>query len=270
MKEHPEMISQQIKATLLASAILSCAAAPESFAQAGQNSGPKDNILATLQLKDGGVVQFNEPAPGELVVLAEIPVGVGKTKAADAINGVKFRDLDRLDAVGQYRALADGAEVPAALAQAQQRVARAQRASVAAALKTRAALKAPASDASGKAPASPKTASADSTGSWFQTYYCPSGGYSFNFCWLYRTGDGYVERNASSIKSVLYPYRGNVSHKLQYKTCFLWSCTWHTSISRTVLQGFVNWISQSGSRMGRRATVYEGSGDGFHWAVYGS
>lgn len=264
------MISQRIKATLAASAVLTGALATDGFAQAGPAPGPKDNVLATLQLKDGSVVQFSEPAPGELAVLAQVPVGVGKTKGADAIDGVKLQDLDRLDAAGQYKALAGGAEVPAALAQAQQRVARAQRASVAAALKAGAAFKAPASDASGKAPASSKMASALSTGAWFQSNYCPTTGYSFVYCLLNRTGGGYVTRDASYIKSVLNPYRGNASHKLEYKDCFLWSCTWHTSYVQTVLQGYVGWLWQSGSHRGRRATVYEAEGDGYHRATYGN
>jgi hypothetical protein len=263
------MISHQIKATLMASAILSCAAASEGFAQDRQNSGPKDNVLATLQLSDGSLVQFNEPIPGELVTLAQIPVGVGKTQSADTINGVKLQDLHRLDAVDQYKMLAGGADAPAALVQAQQRVARAQRASVAAAVKAGAASKAPAFDVANRGSTS-KTSSALSTSSWFQSNYCPTSGYSFNYCLLNRTGDGYITRDASYIRSVLNPYRGNVSHKVEYKDCFLWSCTWHTGSQWTVLQGYVGYVWASGSHRGRRATVYEGSGDGYNWAAYGN
>lgn len=247
----PTSANYDYKAILFALSVLCCAVASDSFA------GSTDNVLATLQLDDGSIVQFNETAPGELVVSAQ-------TRATDngqptvALGGVPIAVLDGLDTVGQYEALSGGAAAPPALVQAQARVESNMRTDAAPEDKAVNRLKVPAR-ANGIQPAL--------DGGTFQNTYCPTSGYSFNFCWLYRTGTSWVQRGrASYIQSTVNAYRGNVLHKLEYYA----DGYWHGQISRTVLQGYVSWIWARGSSMGRRATVYEADGDGYHAAYFGN
>lgn len=247
---------------LMSAAVLSCAIASDSFAGTGKPPVAKDNIVASLTLKDGGYVQFNEVAPGELVVLAQSPGDIGKTGSAAAVAGVSIRELSRLDAVGQYKAFSHGAAPPVALVQAQQRVKAAARMSLPQLLIHGAKVqKQDARIGSGTV--------APADGSWFQSNYCPGSGYSFNYCLLYRTGGGTTEQNASFIQSTVNPYRGNITHKLEYKDCFLFFCSWTTSITWGVQENYVGWISQSGSNRGRRITVFDAVGDGYHRAAFG-
>lgn len=245
---------------LLAAAVLSCSVGSQAFAQAKAPAGPTDNVLATLSLKDGSIVQFNETSPGELVISALSPLSAGEGVVTSTIDGVSMTSLEQLDAVGTFKALAGEAEVPAALVQAQRRVDAAMRQSQAAATAQKTATRAPGASVS----VVPQL-----SGSSFQSSYCPKSGYTFNFCWLNRTGSGYVQRSTKYIKSVVNAYKGNVGHKLQYKSCVLWSCKWYTNISWTVPQGYTQWISVSGSKKTRKASTYEATGDGYHWAIYG-
>lgn len=253
--------SRQIKATVLASAVLCFGLASNGFAQDGEErpKPPTDNVLATVRTADGAVVQFVESGRGEIAVVAQAPVTTGNPPPT-AINGISLEFLDSLNAVQKYEALTN-AEAPAALVAAQ--------ASAEAAATAESATEQKANTKT-KLPKLSKEPKAELYGAWFQQNYCPSSGYAFNFCLLDRTGDGYITTNASYIRSTLYPERGNVSHKLEYRSCVLFWCNWHTNISYTVLQGYVGWIWVSGSHRGRRATVYEGYGDHFHWAVYGN
>lgn len=258
------MISRRRKATLLMSAtVLSCGIASDSSARAGKPPVAKDNIVASLTLKDGGYVQFNEVTPGELVVLAQSPGDMGKIGSASTVAGVSILELSRLDAVGQYKAFSHGAAPPAALLQAQQRVKEASHKNVPQLLIHRAKVQ--------KTDARVSTRIvAPADGSWFQSNYCPGSGYSFNYCLLYRTGGGITEQNASFIQSTVNPYRGNVTHKLEYKDCFLFFCRWTTTITWGVQENWVGWISQSGSNRGRRITVFDAVGDGYHRAAFGN
>jgi hypothetical protein len=247
---------------LLSATVLSCGIASDGFAQAGKPPMAKDNIVASLKLKDGGFVQFNEVAPGELVVLAQSPAAdPGKSSSLSTIAGISTSALGRLDAVGQYQALSNGATPPPALVEAQQRVKAAARKKVPQLLTGSKLQKLDAVAAKGITPMG--------DGSWFQTYYCPKSGYSFNYCLLYRTGGGTTEWNASFIQSTVHPYRGNVTHKIEYKDCFLFFCKWVTSITWGVQEGSVGWIWQSGSNRGRRITVFDAEGDGYHRAAFG-
>jgi hypothetical protein len=248
---------------LISAAVLSSGIASDSFAQAGKPPAAKDNIVASLTLKDGGFVQFNEVAPGELVVLAQGPAAApGKSASLSSVAGVSTSELSRLDAVGQYKAFSGGAAPPAALIEAQQRVKAAARKNMPQLLTGSKLQKLDAMAARGIAPMA--------DGSWFQTHYCPTSGYSFNYCLLYRTGGGTTERNASYIQSTIHPYRGNLTHKIEYKDCFLFFCKWVTSITWGVQQGSVGWIWQSGSTRGRRITVFDAEGDGYHRAAFGN
>jgi hypothetical protein len=257
------MASRRRKATLLMSAtVLSCGIASDSFARAGKPPVAKDSIVASLTLKDGGYVQFNEVAPGELVVLAQSPGDMGRTGSASTVAGVSIHELSRLDAVGQYKAFSRGAAPPAALLQAQQRVkAAAQKKLPQLLIHGTKVQKQDARVATGTV--------APADGAWFQSNYCPRSGYSFNYCLLYRTGGGTTEQNASFIQSTVNPYRGNITHKLEYKDCFLFVCSWTTSITWGVQENYVGWISQSGSNRGRRITVFDAVGDGYNRAAFG-
>jgi hypothetical protein len=262
-KNHAQLssaVSHRHKTMLLAAAaFVSCNLATQGFAQEKAPNAPKDNILASLSLKDGSIVQFNETSPGEIVVSALTPMGVGRTESAAAINGVSIKSLQRLDAVGKFKALAGGAAVPAGLVQAQARVNAAMRRGLAQESIGKAATRAPAM----------RGGATELDGGTFQSTYCPSSGYTFNFCWLYRTGSGYVQRSASYLQSTINAYQGNVGHKLQYQSCVLWSCSWYTNVSWTVLHGYTQWITVSGSRKTRKASSYEADGDGYHWAIFG-
>ncbi len=250
------MLNHRKKILLVAASFLSCSLVSPGFAQEKAPAGPTDNVLASLSLKDGSFVQFNETNPGEIVVSVLTPMAGG----ASIVGSVSVASLEQLDAVGKFKALAGGAAVPAALVQAQARVKAAAAQSVARDGKPTTATRSPAS-AVAMVPAL--------AGSTFQSNYCPNSGYSFNFCLLNRTGSGYVQRSAKYMKSTVNAYKGNVGHKLQYRSCILWSCSWKTNISWTVPQGYTQSILVSGSKKTRKASTYEASGDGYHWAVFG-
>lgn len=253
-------MNNHLVAATITAAVLSCNFASQSLAQGKAPAEPKDNVLASLSLKDGSIVQFNETNPGEIVVSALTPMGTGKIANPGTINGVDSKRLTRLDAVGKFKALAGGAAVPAELVRAQARVTAAMRRSLTQDLQQKVATRAPAV----KGGVMPEL-----DGGTFQSWYCPSSGYTFNFCWLYRTGSGYVQRSASYMQSTVNAYWGNVGHQLQYESCFLWSCSWYTNISWTVPQGYTQWIWVSGSSKTRKASTYDAVGDGYHWAIFG-
>ncbi|WP_159710398.1 hypothetical protein [Geminicoccus flavidas] len=268
------MSLHQFKKIALASALLSSAIATDSLAQGQRAAQAPDSIVATLELDDGSTVQFLEPTPGLIAIHADVPLAGKKGAQPGFINGVSVEQLESLSSVEQYRLLSKGQAVPATLAQAQQRIAQVR------AMQPRAgsppAVSIPAGD--GKAKSSRALTGATEamstralvadTGSWFNSNYCAKSGFTYSYCWLYRTGDGYVQRRSNWIRSIAYPYRGNVQHKLEYETCTLFWCRWNTFLSATVLQGHWNWQSANGN-FNYKASLYEAAGDGWHFSVYG-
>lgn len=242
------IIYWQTKAILFVLAVLCCAVASDSFA------GSRDNVLATLQLADGTLANFTETRPGEIVVLVQAPADI--VRSTGAINGVRIEAFEDLDAVGQYQALS-GLDAPAALVQAQARVTRAQSANVAVEDRVAERVKEP-RYATLRQPAS--------NAGWFRDNFCPNSGYTFIFCWLDRTGNGWVQDNASFFRSVLYAESGNVGHNVQH----LENGQWYTDLSWTVLQGWWDMLTVTGDYRGRRTDFYEGEGDLWHAAIYGS
>jgi hypothetical protein len=65
-----------------------------------------------------------------------------------------------------------------------------------------------------------------------------------------------------------YPYRGNITLKLEYRDCFLFFRKWHTNTQFTLYQNFFSSLKVFGSNRDRRASVLDATGDGYHWTVY--
>lgn len=267
------MLSSRAKTSLLVATGLTCALASSSFAQDGKASqaAPKAHVVAKLQLKDGSMVQFSETSPGELVTSIITPANPAGGNAT--INGVDVKKLSKLSASELYRALSGGQVAPAALVAAQQRVDQAKRAPRQEPSRNEAA---PSQEPPTKLPSRATTernsaivANSDTTGAWFQANYCPTGGTSFNYCLLYQTGDGWITDDASFMQSNLYPIQGNVTHALQSQNCFLWMCSWHTDGQWTVPQGYVGLMAVSGPSKHRRGMITNGTGNTYHWALYG-
>lgn len=233
-------------------------------------------VLTTLSLKDGSLVQFQEPMPGEIVIMAQTPVGLRQRSRADMINGVSVQDIESLNSLEIYEALSGGRPPPRALIAAHRRVEAAKSAAPPSLGQhplqdvlpepDKAANRAGSGNGQGQVQSSnlQTTSYPVGSGDWFRLYYSPQSD-TFCYCNLYRTGDATVTRNLSYIWTAAYPYRGNVTQALEYESCFIW-CSWTTSAKQTVLQGYTGWIWAQGSARNRRATIRDAWGDGYHWS----
>lgn len=253
------LIYRDIKAILLASAVLSCALASDSLAQDPKTKTLGENVLATLQFPEG-IVQFGEPVQGLLVVTIQAQA-ISNGRPTVAIGGVPTEALDGLDPLGQYEKLSGGAAAPPALVQAQERLSTMGRNAApggTAVVDDRQGVPA---RAKSRRPGAPSLEGSD-----FEKTRCPRSGYDFYFCWLYRTGTSYVQRaSASNLQSVVNPYSGNVQQHVEYYG----GGYWHTINAQTVLEGQIGWMSIYGGSSSKRATIDQAEGNGYHVAFYG-
>ncbi|MEK0083967.1 hypothetical protein [Benzoatithermus flavus] len=249
--------------TLLASAVVTCILATGSFAQADQQRRQKsvDTPLANLHFADGSSVEFHELAPGELIILAKHRARNQEGHSVDAINGVKIENLARLDAVEKYRALTGGRPAPARLIDAQNRSEQVKRRELEGNPRREAVLL-PANDTVGM------TARRGGRTAW-KMLSCDTRWTSFDYCWTNRTGDGTVVEESENMDSTASPYRGDITHTVEYETCFLFICNWNVSRTQTLPQGWEGHIWASGPNRARRATIRNADGDGWNWHVGG-
>jgi hypothetical protein len=114
------MISHQIKTALLASTMLSCAFASQSFADSDRAA--TRTIVANLHLADGSTVQFQSDKNGSLGVAAQgvLRKDKGSRRLAN-INGINIAELEKLSATQLYKRLTGGSQAPAALIAAEAR-----------------------------------------------------------------------------------------------------------------------------------------------------
>jgi hypothetical protein len=209
---------------------------------------PRARRLATIDQGDGTCIQFYEVAPGEMMVSGHGPQGTLPPSA-------RFHDLQQMDMIDLYEALAAGAAAPAQLVAAQRRV--------------------DAVRARGQAPqdAPPRQsgdrqdtrATATLTAGDFQSFYCDFA-YDFTYCRTNRTGDSVViEEHGTLAEVYANPYRGSIHLQLEYHNIWGWHDTGHFSVA----EGSVQWILGYGSRKDRRGNVHAATGDGYHWVFQG-
>ena len=223
-------------------------------------------LLTMITMGDGTKVAFHEPIPGDIAVLSQHPVTGegGSSPLTEALRTLSATE-DDVDVLGLFMLLSPGTEPPKELVEAYARVEQARK-------------------ESNETPEGGKPSEADlkdiptlsddsrdtfelnaaiGSGTWFRQNYCPLTT-DYCYCMLYRTGSGSITKTTDHMRSATYPYRGTVTHKLQY-----WFFGYRTSISQTVPQGWVGQIWVTGGTRIRRAVMSNASGDGFHWSVYG-
>jgi len=234
LKKHCHLFITTVAVSL---AVFSCSdnSAPVSV------SDSSENLIATIDLEQDGIIKFTEPEAGELVVDLTLR-SMDLTPNGDADSP--------LDLYKYY----SGKEAPEALKAAYSR-----------ALASRSKDESADDDDADiqEGTATPLAKSAMSAGD-FQDNYCASG-WDFQYCWLSRTNTSYVQRKCWYIRTTVNPYQGNVMQKLRYKKLG----SWHTYVDKSVTQGQVSWIYHYGSTRYRRVEVYEASGDAYHHSIYG-
>jgi hypothetical protein len=247
---------QAAKRTLLTSAIVTCALAMGSFAQGGQQQQPKpvDVLLAKLSFHDSSSVEFHEAMPGELIVFAKHPAKDRDGRRVDAINGVRVEKLARLSALEKYRALSGGLQAPPKLVEAQKRYEKIKKVKLE-------------SDPRREDIVPPRNDKSNIRGS--SDPNCETSWNSFDYCWQHKTGDGTIVEDSENMDSSASPYRGDITHIVEYESCFLFICSWNTSRTQTVSEGWVGHIYASGPNRTRRAMIRDSDGDGWDWHVGG-
>lgn len=240
-------------------------------------------LLARLSLQDGSIVEFYSPMAGEIVIFQDRQADrQHDTKSrTSAHNALDIQFMEGLTPVEMYQLLSGEEDVPAALREAQnqgvQRSAQFRESDEP--LPKRWHEKSVQSDTQqndeeqrfvkslclpGGCPEPPV-----GSGEWFRKYHC---GWSDAFCTCQtnRTGSGAIVKKSQEMHSTVYPYRGTVTHKLEYRSCgFLGLfCSYHHNITRDVAQGWVSHIKAWGSDRHRRASMLNADADGFHWSVY--
>ena len=231
----------------------------------GLAQAASSRLLTTLTFKDGSFVEFHEAAPGEVAVLSQSPAD---SKDTPSVSQEVLKNLDdgEITILDLYRLLSGEAQPPEVLLEAQARVEQARQTT-----KTPGEVLAPPEKSrldEATLPDNTQDAFQRSalvgTGTWFRENYCPLTT-DYCRCLLYRTGNGSITKYTGQMRSVTYPYRGTVTHKLEY-----WFFAGYvTSIQQTVPQGWVGQIWVTGSSKFRRASMTNAAGDGFHWSVYG-
>lgn len=101
---------------------------------------------------------------------------------------------------------------------------------------------------------------------WFQGEFCnPGNAFTYNWCWLNRTGSSTQQRWSLSMAPVVYSCGGTVKLQFQYKRFGKWK----DYVSRDVLPGYYFAAHRTGIWRTRRARVVEADGNCYHFAGAG-
>lgn len=209
------------------------------------------NVVASVQLANGTVVNFHEPEPGQIIVVA---------------NGDMPATQRQMSAVALYESLTTHA-APTALIEAQQRADHAPRPEPS-----------PASEPVAEVEAAwPDLSASESqhgighgvsmlTASQFQSGYCGGGSYSVFYCRTNRTGNTTIEFTAQDVRTAVNAYRGSLIRTIYYKN---WLGNWIvlSSVSVTGENSVSLWSWDE--RHKYRFVTTEAENDGYHYSIRG-
>jgi hypothetical protein len=89
--------------------------------------------------------------------------------------------------------------------------------------------------------------------------------YDWCSCLPYRTGKAYKVKKSDDFFQMVYPYRGDIQHKLEFWSCATGTCKWTYLVSSSVPEGWLStvWGEGGGSWSYKGSTSYA-DGDGYH------
>jgi hypothetical protein len=210
------------------------------------------NVVASVQLANGTVVNFHEPEPGQIIVVA---------------NGDMPATQRQMSAVALYESLTTHA-APTALIEAQQRADRAPH-------RDPTAVTEPAIVVQEARPDLPPTEVRDGIGratealtaAQFQSGYCGGGPFSVFYCRTNRTGNTTIDFTATNATTNVNAYRGRLIHTMYYKNSWgNWILLWSMSVTGDT---FVSQWPVGGSHHQYRFTTTEAENDGYHYSIRG-
>jgi hypothetical protein len=89
--------------------------------------------------------------------------------------------------------------------------------------------------------------------------------YDWCRCLPYRTGNAYKVKNSDDFFQMVYAYRGDIRHKLEYWSCATGVCKWTYLVSSSVPEGWMSTIwGEGGGTWSYKGSTSFAEGDGYH------